>query len=109
MKLNVYDRKNQERLLGTLDVNREYRGDYFSLAIMPRMSFNYHSPPLDEIKYHKADFRKEWRNEVLGRTHWTEVVNRWTVLTTDAPLSVLMQIPDFAVDGEEHLKFDPYF
>jgi hypothetical protein len=98
-RVEVYDRRNPERLLGTLprpDVPAN--GGPISVAVMPRFSPFYDEPlrPLAPAHYaHKVlHFQPDKRYSEGG---WKIDV----AVTTDAPLDDLMRLQDFRLPGED--------
>lgn len=96
-KLDVYDMKNTDRLLGTLMVN-PFMGAYLEIPVLPATC-----PP----------YARE-QSRIIFKSHWKEVesegdfANKKTtsirVLLTDAPLSVLTYLDRFEVSTCDRKK-----
>lgn len=102
-KIAVYDADNKARLLGFLQINRTFFGNRLNMAVMPPISARamYRNPfdrPVHDVMQ-KVTFKREWltKNEQVSKTDWFEEISlkRQAILTTDASLSLLKDMPEF--------------
>lgn len=109
---DVYDMKNSERLLGSLKYIPPHRCDWFRIAVTDMGVFewerDYSLPTISSVEPRVMDFKVEWRTlskEIDTGSPWykQQTVSRWAVLTTNAPLDLLMKCPEFTPAGSVRL------
>jgi len=100
MKVSVYDSYNKDRLLGTLDHERDkwVVGDILKCAYRPVTS-PFGARSTNPFVYFTIDVRFHSRQQVIDPI--TTETTRWErrCLLTDAPLTELMRLEGFTVAG----------
>jgi hypothetical protein len=103
-QLKVYDRKNQARLLGTLEVPA-FKGDYYHVPLMSATTTwrRAYEPNIQlTVEEFTAEFYREWVTTGEDETPFSRVVKQESILTTDTPLGTLMKLRQFKPEGIEH-------
>jgi hypothetical protein len=104
-KLKVYDRKNPDRFLGTLTVDRPIHGRMVSVACIARQYVipgrYYRKGSVPDFAMDRADFEVEWQHETKADSWHHRHREEWMILLTDTPLEHLLMIDKFMLPGED--------
>jgi len=109
MKLDVFDSKNPERLLGHLEVHSPIRGDRYDVSLFPKTVGSYadiyRSYPIPgELRLNRVSFNVAWRSKTdMTTAEWNRrrsVRDEWMVLETDVSLETLRELDRFFYPGE---------
>lgn len=107
---DVYDKKNPERLLGSLKASPHRYSPTFEMASIPEMPRCYLGDLQAAIRvgYERIQFDIEWRgmnNEIDTGSPWYKqrTHSSWAVLLTDAPLDLLLKYREFTPAGSVRL------
>ena len=99
MEYGVFDSKNWDRHLGFLEVRNPINDMYYEVAIAKPFN-SLLGPSTFTNEFYRVRFTNETRSEVgkelqVNPTTYEYTTRREMILTTDAPLSKLMQLKAF--------------
>lgn len=101
-KLEVYDKKNPERLLGDIRV-REFAGLRLRVPMMGRTTYRPYWEEAPDLELSYIELEKHWVVEAEHDGPFKRTRTERCVLLTDAPLSSLMAHREFKPSGVQHL------
>ena len=100
--IQVFDSKNKDRLLGTLEVpSADIRGDKYEVALVKSPThyrMDYINPPRSCVE--RLLFDVEWTRRTLAESSFCRTVEEKARMTTDIPLSTLMKLDRFLLPDE---------
>jgi len=105
--IEVYDSKNEERLLGTLKVTDSMRGEGYSVALMTTLPRHAPSWSPAEIQASRGgarmiDFHIKWSRRIIAAGQFMRTIEEKSHLTTSASLEDLLKLDRFTLPGETH-------